>query len=207
MSEDLKPTFLRAGSSASTTLAPRQVPEYLVLSSSDDQKSAFKPEKGARPLPPSLRQMLLQTATTTIASGTTARPKLIEILCHVDRMYVRVRKEIFKYTDAWKSLKLGTCPVNKGTKDHYYFLYLLTDSCGFETENNADFRVISNVANYQPNTVVLRDMPFTIPVQCTFPRLFHSKVGFYTEVKGGTVFKRTLTKEQLHPYSSRCIWQ
>ncbi|KAK5899845.1 hypothetical protein CesoFtcFv8_009274 [Champsocephalus esox] len=117
-------------------------------------------------------------------------------------MYVRVRKEIFKYTDAWKSLKLGTCPVNKGTKDHYYFLYLLTDSCGFKTENNADFRVISNVANYQPNTVVLRDMPFTIPVQCTFPRLFHSKVGFYTEVKGGTVFKRTLTKEQLHPYSS-----
>ncbi|XP_033976478.1 zona pellucida sperm-binding protein 3-like isoform X2 [Trematomus bernacchii] len=195
MSEDLKPKFLRAASSASTTLAPRQVPVYLVVSSSDDHKSAFKPEKGAIPLPPSLRQMLLQTATTTIASRTTARPKLIEIVCHVDRMYVRVRKEIFKYTDAWKSLKLGTCSVNKSTKDHYYFLYLLTDSCGFKTENNADFRVISNVANYQPNTVVLREMPFTIPVQCKYPRFFHSyKVGFYPEVKGGTVLKELSPK-------------
>ncbi|KAI9533841.1 hypothetical protein NQZ68_018209 [Dissostichus eleginoides] len=38
-------------------------------------------------------------------------------------------------------------------------------------------------------------MPFTIPVQCTFPRFFHSyKVGFYPEVKGGTVLKELSPK-------------
>ncbi|XP_063739327.1 zona pellucida sperm-binding protein 3 [Eleginops maclovinus] len=194
-SEDLAPTFLRAANGVSTKLAPRRVPEYLVVSSSEDQTSAFKPEKGARPLPSSITDMLLKTATTTIASGTTARPQMIEILCHVDRMYVRVRKEIFKYTQAWKSLKLGTCPVNQGTRLHYYFLYLLTDKCGFKTENNADYRAINNVINYQPTTVVLREMQFTIPVQCKFPRLFHSyKVGFYPELKGGSVLKKLTPK-------------
>lgn len=123
-----------ASSSESSTPEAKKVPEYLIVSASKDQKAVFKPEKGAGPLPNSAKEMLLVTASPTQTTGGTARKKLVEILCHVDRMYVRIRREVFKTRDAYKYLKLGTCPVNQGTKEHYYLLYLLTTDCGFKKE-------------------------------------------------------------------------
>ncbi|KAI3352847.1 hypothetical protein L3Q82_019423 [Scortum barcoo] len=105
-------------------------------------------------------------------------------------MYVRIRREVFNTLDAYKYLKLGTCPINQGTKEHYYFLYLLKTDCGFKTESSADYHLINTVLCYKPTTPVLREMPFKIPLQCKYPRFFHSyKVGFYPKLQGGTVYK------------------
>ncbi|KAM7009831.1 zona pellucida sperm-binding protein 3 [Tautogolabrus adspersus] len=84
---------------------------------------------------------------------------MIEILCHVDRMYVRVRRELFKTRDAYKYLKLGGCPVNRATTEHYYFLYLLKTDCGFKKEC----------------------------IFPRFFRSY--QVGFHPKLQGGTVFK------------------
>ncbi|CAJ1052664.1 zona pellucida sperm-binding protein 3 [Xyrichtys novacula] len=183
--------FWRSSSSyGSSQTAAKKVPEYVIVPASKIQKEAFKPEKGARPLPNSVKELLLSSTATAKASGKAARPKMIEILCHVDRMYVRIRREIFKTKDAYKDLKLGSCPVNQGTKVHYFFLYLLSSDCGFKKESNTDDVSIRNVLHYKPSTPVIREMPFDIPLQCKFPRFFHSyKVGFYPKLRGGTVFK------------------
>lgn len=119
-----------ASSGGSSTPEPIRVLEYVTVSKSQDQKEVFEPEKGARPLPASVKEMLLG-ATATPSIKPPARKKIVEILCHVDRMYVRIRREVFRTRDAYKYLKLGSCPVNQGTKEHYYLLYLLETDCGF----------------------------------------------------------------------------
>ncbi|XP_070684599.1 zona pellucida sperm-binding protein 3 [Pempheris klunzingeri] len=112
------------------------------------------------------------------------------MLCHFDRMYVRIKKEVFNSRDAYKYLKLGNCPVNQGTTTYYYLLYLLRTDCGFRTENTPDFVLITNTLRYEPTGVVLREMPFQIPLRCELPRFFHSyKVGFHPKLQGGTIFK------------------
>ncbi|KAG7223844.1 hypothetical protein INR49_026527, partial [Caranx melampygus] len=184
--------FWKSASGSGSSTPALRFPEYVRILSSNYPKDTFKPERGARPLPPWVKEMLLGPAFTTAKPSAKAanRGKLVEILCHVDRIYVRIRRVVFKTRDAYKNLKLGTCPVNQGTKDHYYFLYLLKTDCGFNRESNANYLSISNKLHYQPPTVILREMPFDVSLQCKFPRFFHSyKVGFYPKLQGGTVYK------------------
>ncbi|KAM9363609.1 zona pellucida sperm-binding protein 3 [Symphorus nematophorus] len=188
-----EPKFWKNAATSGVTSIPeaKKVIPYEAVPASKVQKEVFKPEKGIRPLPNSIKEMLLgATAPPATTTSAPTRPKLIEILCHVDRMYVRVRREFFKSSNAYKYLKLGTCPVNQGTKEHYYLLYLLKTDCGFKKESNVDDVVIHNVLSYKPGGPVLREIPFNIPLKCKFPRFFHSnKVGFYPKLEGGTVFK------------------
>lgn len=115
----------------------KRVPPFLVVSSSNDPVEAFKPDKGARDLPEAVKEMLLQALGATPA--TPAPPTgegcegAVEVRCHIDRMFVRVKRAIFKVNTAVQNLKLGTCTVNKVTDTHYYFLYPLTANCGFQT--------------------------------------------------------------------------
>ena len=109
------------------------LPEFVRVPASKDLKPLFKPDGApSSGLPAAAMEMLLVTAPPTPAP--TTRPPQIEVLCHIDRMYVRVRRTLFSAFDAYKTLKLGSCVVNQGTKDHYYFLYLLTSACGFHKE-------------------------------------------------------------------------
>lgn len=108
----------------------RKYPEFVIVS--DDQKRLFKPELGVRPLPASAKKILLHPQVTTIPEGGSDKSKNIEVLCHIDRMYVRVKRDIFKTPNAFKFLKLGSCPVNAGKKDHYFLLYRLNSNCGFK---------------------------------------------------------------------------
>ncbi|XP_055079356.1 zona pellucida sperm-binding protein 3 [Periophthalmus magnuspinnatus] len=163
-------------------------PDFVVVSSAIDQKALFRPERGARPLPNSVKSLLFPSAPEPPIDST--QPKVVELLCHLDRIYVRVKRDAFKTLDAYKSLKLGTCPVNQGTKSHYYFLYLLTSDCGFTKESNVDDLTVKNVIRYLPTTAVLREMPFDVTVQCKYQRLHHSyKVGIHPNLLGGTLFK------------------
>lgn len=120
----------------SGTSTAKQVPQFVVVSAADVKKEYFKPEKNTRPLPQSVKDMLLgaTVAPTSATGGTTSRKPIVEALCHIDRIYIRVRREVFKTRDAYKYLNIGKCPVNQGTKEHYYLLYLLTADCGFNKE-------------------------------------------------------------------------
>ncbi|TKS69128.1 Zona pellucida sperm-binding protein 3 [Collichthys lucidus] len=137
----------RTFKSHQSTPDAKKVPEYVVISASQVQKEVFKPEKGARPLPYSVKEMLHATATPHTTASTT-RPRMVELLCHVDRLYVRIRREVFKTKDAYKSLKLGTCPVNRGTKEHYYFLYLLKNDCGFVKEGGTIYKALQPKSSF-----------------------------------------------------------
>lgn len=124
-----------ANTNGSILPVSRRVPMSVIVSSSNDPKEAFKPEKGVRELPEAVKRMLLQAsgATTAPPTGGGTVPR-VEVRCHIDRMYVRVRKSTFKVRNILKTLKLGTCGPNAMVGDHYYFLYPLTAKCGFETQ-------------------------------------------------------------------------
>ena len=112
------------------------LPGTLRVRASADYKALLSPELGARPLPPPLKRILQATAPPAV----TAPPVrlLMAAVCHVDRLYVRVARSMFRNKLAYKYLKLGSCPVNHGTNKYYYFLYLLTTGCGFiETVSGA----------------------------------------------------------------------
>lgn len=173
----------------------RRVPTYVIVSSSNDPKEAFKPEKGVRELPDAVKRMLLQ------ASGATSAPPIggggtlprVEVRCHIDRMYVRVRKSTFKIRNVTKNLKLGNCSPNAMVGDHYYFLYPLTAKCGFETQvskgmflllfnnldalqlichfqSNVDDFIVRATLRYSPFGTAIRDVPFRVTIYCKYPR-------------------------------------
>ncbi|XP_026025864.1 zona pellucida sperm-binding protein 3 [Astatotilapia calliptera] len=191
--EDSAPQLKRSASHGDlSTPEAMKLPKYLNVPASYDQKQLFKPERGVRPLPEWARKILLASAPAAPVTGGAemGRDNVVEILCHVDKMYVRIRKRVFKSRDAYKYLKLGTCPVNQENEHYYYFLYSFVTGCGFKKESHADYLSISNVLRFRQTTPVLREMPFEIPLQCRFPRFFHSyKVGFHPKLRGGTVFR------------------
>lgn len=119
--------------------APQMAPWYRIVTFSQDPKELFMPEKGARPIPASVKEMLLAPPPTVASLGEAAKNKLVEVLCHIDRMYVKVSKELFSTRDTFKDLKLGKCPVNEGTSEHYYLLYLLKNDCGFKRQVGSCF--------------------------------------------------------------------
>lgn len=123
-------------SGGSSTPTAKNFPQFVVVPASKVQKEVFKPEKGARPLPKPIKDVLLgaTVATPTMGIAAAAKTPLVEILCHIDRIYVRIRREVFKTRGAYKHLQLGSCPVNLGNDVHYYFLYLLKSNCGFKME-------------------------------------------------------------------------
>ncbi|XP_060941286.1 zona pellucida sperm-binding protein 3 [Limanda limanda] len=171
-------------------------PRYKLISMSEYPKESFKPEKGVRPLPAFAKEVLVVPSSIGTTVAAPARKPVVEALCHLDRIYVRVLREGFKSVDAYKYMKLGSCPVNQGTKEHYYFLYLLTTDCNFKKESLPDYLSYSNVLSYNPTGEVLRELPFNVPVQCKYHRLFHSyKVGFNPKLQGGTVFKELTPKQ------------
>ncbi|XP_005925069.1 zona pellucida sperm-binding protein 3 [Haplochromis burtoni] len=191
--EDSAPQLKRSASHGDlSTPEAMKLPKYLNVPASYDQKQLFKPERGVRPLPEWARKILLASAPAAPVTGGAemGRDNVVEILCHVDKMYVRIRKRVFKSRDAYKYLNLGTCPVNQENELYYYFLYSFVTGCGFKKESHADYLSISNVLRFRQTTPVLREMPFEIPLQCRFPRFFHSyKVGFHPKLRGGTVFR------------------
>lgn len=112
---------------------PLKLPESVRIPASMLHKGLFTPESGSRPVPPLVKSILLpKTAAGKRAqSVSAAAPKMVEVMCYLDRIHVRVLKSVFTNPSAWKNLKLGTCAVNKATNTHYYFLYYLK-GCGIK---------------------------------------------------------------------------
>ncbi|KAJ8284938.1 hypothetical protein COCON_G00037880 [Conger conger] len=122
--------------------------------------------------------MLPVTAKTPV----TAKPlkPMVEALCHLDRMYVRIRKDAVKGRLSWKYLYFGNCRVNAARGAHYYFLYNMT-RCGLRPQVLDDVIVFANVVRYLRKYTTLKNITrkptFTVPVACRFPR-FHRTYDF-----------------------------
>ncbi|XP_034044631.1 zona pellucida sperm-binding protein 3 [Thalassophryne amazonica] len=174
----------------------QRLPVYVRVKASQDPKLLFSPALGSRPLPPAAKEVLFRSVSS-VSAGQPSMPKLVEMMCHFDKMYVRIRTDVFSTRQAYKYLKLGWCPVNRGNSQYYYFQYSLDANCGFKKQSHPDYFTVSSVLRYDPwvSGPVVRELPFTIPLQCNFHRLFHSyKVGFHPKLQGGTVYKSLTPK-------------
>lgn len=170
-----------------------KLPGSVQISAHQLHKELFTPGRGGIPVPPQVREMLLPKVPVAkpAFSGLTARRKPIEMLCHLDRIYVRVLKSLFSSHSAHKHLKLGTCPFNKQTRAHYYFLYNLK-RCGLKRGEDANRITYSNTLRFRPvaTGVIVRELPFTVPVRCSYPKFHRSyQTGFLPIITGGTFFR------------------
>ncbi|XP_030634792.1 uncharacterized protein zp3c [Chanos chanos] len=166
-----------------------KLPESLRIPASLVQKGLFRPEPGTQPVPSAVKRILLPLRITSVKPNVDKR---VEVLCHLDRIYVRVLRSMFSNRLAWKYLKFGSCPVNQATSKHYYFLHYLK-GCSLQRQESADRVIFSNTVYYRPPAPkgpVARELPFSVAVQCRYNKFFRSyKIGFFPRLQGGTVHK------------------
>ncbi|KAJ8001798.1 hypothetical protein DPEC_G00173170 [Dallia pectoralis] len=168
-----------------------RLPESVAIAASEDQTDHFKPERNARPLPHWIQNILLATVPPITAAPT--RRQWIDIMCHIDRISVRIRKRVFTNPKAWKYIKLKKCPVNQVVTDaeHYKFDFYL-NGCGMELESTPDRVYYSTVLKYEPKATsgIVRELPFSVPLECSYNRFHRSyKVGFLPRLRGRTLFR------------------
>lgn len=87
---------------------------------------------GVEPLPEPVQDILRPVKV----HSTPPRPKAetqpedsVMIDCKLDKMYLELDRAVLGNSDPETTLKLGTCPVTKSSKDYVYFEYELTQ-CG-----------------------------------------------------------------------------
>ncbi|XP_066518319.1 zona pellucida sperm-binding protein 3 [Hoplias malabaricus] len=164
------------------------LPESQRILASEVYEDLFKPGEGIKPMSGLLSSILLPTTPPkAVTPPSQLRP--VDMLCHLDRIYVRVLKSLFSNHDAWKHLKVGTCAVNQATDQHYYFLNHL-NSCDIKRQENENEVIYSNTLHYEPATTdfVVRELPFTVTLECHYTKHHRAyKVGFWPEVAGETI--------------------
>ncbi|KAG7315818.1 hypothetical protein KOW79_020684 [Hemibagrus wyckioides] len=171
-----------------TPCPPLKLPESQPIDSSAVRKTMFVPARNRRPIPHEMKPILLPTLPSPEIKPP-SQPKSVQLLCHIDRIYVRVLKSLFTNPEAEKYLKVGTCPVNKDTPEHYYFLYPI-NSCNVQRQENQNRVLYSNTLTYEPvsDELVIRELPFSVQLECRYNKHFRSySVGFQPQVEAGTV--------------------
>ncbi|KAK3530466.1 hypothetical protein QTP86_024374 [Hemibagrus guttatus] len=174
--------------SPGTPCPPLKLPESQPIDSSAVRKNMFAPAKNRRPVPHEMKPILLPTLPSPTIK-LPSPPKSVQLLCHIDRIYVRVMKSLFTNPEAEKYLKVGTCPVNKNTPEHYYFLYPI-NSCNVQRHENENRVLYSNTLTYEPvsDELVIRELPFSVQLECRYNKHFRSySIGYQPQVEAGTV--------------------
>lgn len=106
-------------------------PASMPVSEAETLKELFKPGGPTRPLDPRIKNMLLQ-AKAPPPTAAPVRPP-VEALCHVDLMFLRIRKDIFSQ-NVRGDLRFGKCQVTLMSPEHYYFYIFLNQDCGIQKE-------------------------------------------------------------------------
>lgn len=119
---------------SSPSKPPYSPPEFIAVLHRDVQKELFKPDKQTRPLPLSFKEHLLK-ATAPPPTTAPARQRF-EVLCYIDRILIRVRKDAFKQ-NIIKDLKFGKCNVTEQNFDYYYLRHSMDADCGYQKEVGA----------------------------------------------------------------------
>ncbi|KAI4899790.1 hypothetical protein NFI96_011799, partial [Prochilodus magdalenae] len=201
--EEMAPVWKFKGPGAGPTPHPSlKLPESQRILASDINKDLFRPEGNRRPVTDLLKSILLPpTSPPRTSSPASAASRPVDMLCHIDRIYVRVLKSLFTNPDAWKFLKVGTCAVNEAKDDHYYFLYYL-NSCNVKRQENENEVIYSNTLNYEPASTepVTRELPFSVQLECHYSKHHRSyHVGFMPEMAEETIFWGLKTGISLTP--------
>ncbi|XP_027012449.2 zona pellucida sperm-binding protein 3 [Tachysurus fulvidraco] len=170
-----------------TPCPPLKLPESQPIAFSAVRKNMFSPVGNRRAVPKEMKDILLPSVTK---APLTPQPKSVQLLCHIDRIYVRVQKSLFSNANAEKHLKVGTCLVNKDTPEYYYFLYPI-NSCNVQRHENQNRVLYSNTLSYEPvaDDLVIRELPFSVQLECYYNKHFRSySIGYQPQVEAGTVF-------------------
>ncbi|KAK9981412.1 hypothetical protein ABG768_000945 [Culter alburnus] len=198
--EDFRDGFVpqfKTGLSGSeeATIKPLNLPGSVRIPASMLHKELFTPEIGGRPMPSLVKSILLAEKATGKPAQSVFAPasKMVDVMCYLDRIHVRVLKSLFTNPSAWKDLKLGTCAVNKATDTHYHFLYYLK-GCEIIRGEDANRVTYTNTLYYRPMSVatelIVRELPFTVPIRCSYTKFHRSyAVGFLPRITGGTFYK------------------
>ena len=104
------------------------LPDFLRVPAAADFKDAFTPSTGSRDVPNEVVGIL--TAGPATVTPDPYAP-LVRVVCRVSSFFVRVSRSLFTNRFAVRFLKLGSCRVNRRSRDYFYFFYRPTSACGF----------------------------------------------------------------------------
>lgn len=109
---------------------PIELPDFHHVRADQYKMERFKSNSSSRTLPTEIREMLQMTAPppTTAPARTD-----IEILCNLEKLFVRIKKALFKQS-VTQDLKVGKCNVSHENPEHYFFLYSIDADCGVVKE-------------------------------------------------------------------------
>ncbi|KAG5855698.1 hypothetical protein ANANG_G00051850 [Anguilla anguilla] len=172
-------------SEADLKIAPEQKSNHAAISDyklplyvhGDDSAAVAKQKQwfhynNRGPLPQEAKDVMLPTTILPPAPPKPSFP-MVDALCHMDRIYVRILKNAVNDTRAWRHLYFGNCRVNAARGLHYYFLYPIT-SCGLKPQVLNDSIVFTNLVRYlrkfTTQSNITRTPTLTVPVTCKYPR-------------------------------------
>ncbi|XP_051994115.1 uncharacterized protein LOC127652096 [Xyrauchen texanus] len=172
-----------------------KLPKSVRISASQLHKELFTPEVGIRPVSELVKSILLPGNPPPKPPPSTAERK-VQVLCFLDRMYVRILRSVFSSPKASEHLKMGSCPVNKVTTTHYYFTSPLT-GCDVRRREDDNRVIYSNTLCYKPpvNGPVVWELPFSVPVHCRYTKFHRSyQVGFLPKIGSKTLYRGLQTR-------------
>ncbi|KAK6460480.1 zona pellucida sperm-binding protein 3-like [Huso huso] len=100
----------------------------------------------------------------------------VRVLCSENKMYVRVRTDLYGFKCKAGQLTLGTSCRSNGVSGGYLLFTYGLKECGSQASVEAGQLVYKNVLKYVPsvqNSTIRRSMPFTVPLQCRYYRYHH----------------------------------
>lgn len=101
------------------------------VSKAETHKPLFQPEGHTQPMPAVITDMLLEAGSLPLTVEQVRRNP--EILCHFDRMFVRLRRDTFNQ-DIMQDLRFGKCNVTLSNAEYYYYFHFVNEDCGTQKE-------------------------------------------------------------------------
>ncbi|XP_072539022.1 zona pellucida glycoprotein 3d tandem duplicate 1 [Salminus brasiliensis] len=188
-------------------LPEHQLPPYLRLpmfrhgSAPFVGMELFRPVPGRRTFPSALADVLVPLGHLQPAPGAPVdNAHGVEVWCGYRKVSVRINKARVGVRGADSDFHLGSCPVSRSSGGYIYFHYDLNECSGSLTTVGGHV-VYSNSIAYrpevQPEELVVRAVPLTLPIQCLYNRFHYSyKVGYLPRPDPGTFRKDLGSKQQ-----------
>ncbi|KAG9283871.1 hypothetical protein AMEX_G2700 [Astyanax mexicanus] len=179
---------------------PQQVPPYLRLpmfrhgAAPFVGMELFRPVPGRRAFPSGLADVLVPLGHAQPARAAPVdNAHGVEVWCGYSKVSVRINTARMRVRGSDSNFYLGTCSVSRSSGGYLYFHYDLND-CGGSLTTVRDQVVYSNSILYRPDInpeeLVIRAVPLTLPIQCFYNRFHYSyKVGYVPRPDPGTFRK------------------
>ncbi|XP_067305659.1 zona pellucida sperm-binding protein 3d.2 [Pseudorasbora parva] len=169
-------------------------------------KEQFSPvhSSGREQLPKETKEVLIPRATVQTSSQPRGRSQGVNVVCQMNKMIVKVDKQILGLDGLQSGLKLGTCDISKTTKHYHVFIYDM-EQCASKRQLVNNRVTYSNILRYSPVVdlgPIRRAVPFSLPVECHFNRYHYSyKIGYIPQIRLQNHFKplRTVDSVVLTP--------